>query len=271
MRKTYFYTDPQNDDFADNNIKTRPLKEDYKYEHGGIFWRIMHRFIYSGIARPVIFAVLKTVWRQRFVNREVLKSTKGGYYVYANHTAGAMDAFLPNIADHRDNSIVVGPDAMSLRGLNSLLYLLGAIPIGSSIRQLAEMKRCVYGRVQRGETVTVYPEAHIWPYYTDIRDFGDSSFMFPAADKMPVFTFTNCYSRRRLLKRPRVTTYIDGPFFAPEDMSQREARRYLRDKCYSAMKARCEKYSLYKYVEYVNANANENENESERTADSEEL
>lgn len=251
MRKKYCYSDPENDDFAGFNIKTRPLGESYEYERSGALWKVLHRFIYSVIARPIIFVALKTVWRQRFVNREALKGISGGYYVYANHTAGAMDAFLPNIADSRDNSIVVGPDAMSLRGLNSLLYILGAIPMGNSIRQLAEMKRCVLSRVARGETVTIYPEGHIWPYYTDIRDFSDSSFMFPAADRRPVFTFTNCYSKRRLLKYPKVTTYIDVPFFAPEDMSPRSARKYLRDKCYTAMKKRCAEYSLYEYAEYI--------------------
>lgn len=261
MRKEYYYSDPLNDDFANNNIKTRPLSESYVYERGGAPWRFLHRLIYSGIARPVVFAALKTVWRQRFVNRKALKSVKGGYYVYVNHTAGAMDAFLPNIADSRDNSIVVGPDAMSLKGLNALLYLLGAIPMGSSIRQLAGMKQCILSRVARGETVTIYPEGHIWPYYTDIRDFSDSSFMFPAADRRPVFTFTNCYSLGRLLKYPKVTTYIDGPFFPPEDMSPRSARKYLRDACYAAMKKRCGEYSTYEYAKYIYIDKEPKENE----------
>lgn len=259
MRKKYYYSDEQNDDFADNNIKTRPLREGYVYDRGGIGWRLGRFIVYNIIARPIVFVTLKLVWRQRYVNREALRSVSGGYYVYANHTGGVLDAFCPNAADRRNNNILVGPDAMSLRGLNWLLYLLGAVPMGSSIRQLADMKRCVLSRTRRGETVTIYPEGHIWPYYTDIRAFGDSSFMFPADDRRPVFTFTNCYTKGRLRKTPKVTTYIDGPFFAPDDMSPRAARKYLRDQCFAAMKKRCGEYSLYRYTEFIFNGENANE------------
>lgn len=251
MRKTYIYGDPLNDDFAGNNIKTRPLNKNYRYERNGAHWRIMRTVLYGLIAKPIVFAVLKTVWHQKYINKDVLKSVSGGCYVYANHTGGVLDAFCPNSAGKKYNNIIVGPDAMSLRGLNSVLYLLGAIPMGSTIHQMASMKRCVLERVRRGECVTIYPERHIWPYYTGIRPFTDDSFMFPAADRRPVFTFTNCYVKRRFSRFPRVETYIDGPFFAPEGASPRASRQYLRNECYNAMQKRAKEHSVYEYAEYI--------------------
>lgn len=251
MRKTYIYSDPLNDDFAGNNIKRRPLPENYRYERNGHVWHFLRFTVYRLVAKPIVFIVLKTVWRQRFENKKVLRSAGGGYYVYANHTGGVLDAFCPNSAGRKSNSIVVGPDAMSIKGLNSILYLLGAIPMGSTIHQMADMKRCIKNRVARGECVTVYPEGHIWPYYTKIRSFADDSFMFPAADGKPVYTFTNCYTRGRLIKYPKVVTYVDGPFIAPEGTSPRAARRYLRDECLRVMRARAGQYSDYAFAEYI--------------------
>lgn len=250
--KTYIYSDMLNDDFAENGIVRKELSADYRYLRNSIFWRAVRFLVYALIARPLVYLLVKLIYRQKFANKEMLKQTDGGYYLYANHTGGMLDAFCPNIADFtKNNYIIVGPDAMSIKGLNNILYLLGAIPQSSCLRQMREMKNCIFSRVSEGSSVTVYPEGHIWPFYTGIRPFRNDSFMFPASDGRPVYAMTNCYQKGRFLSFPKVVTYIDGPFFADSELSARENRQQLRDKCYNAMKARAKEHSDYEYTKYI--------------------
>ena len=75
--------------------------------------------------------------------------------------------------------------------------------------------------------VTIYPEAHIWPYYTDIRNFKDASFRYPVKYDKPVFCFTNTYQKRRG-KHIRMVTYVEGPFFPDNTLSIKDRKKDLR-------------------------------------------
>ena len=250
--KTIYYSDETTDDFAGTHIKTKPLRDDYRYMKLSHLWRLGAAVLYRMIAQPLVFLFIKLVYMQRFENRDVLRSLKkSGAYIYANHTNGALDAFVPNLLCWRKRCyIIVGPDAMSINGLNNILEMLGAIPLGSTRQQKLEMHSCVSGRVKQGALVTIYPEAHIWPYYTGIRPYPDASFTYPAHDKSPVYALTNCYQRRRFGRFPKVVSYVDGPFYPDLSLSIPERKQKLREQCHSAMCIRAEKFSTYQYIAY---------------------
>ena len=84
----------------------------------------------------------------------------------------------------------------------------------------------------------IYPEAHIWPFYTGIRPFKDTSFRYPVQQKLPVFSLTNTYQKRRYSKKPKMVTYIDGPFYADASLPVRQQKKMLRDQVYEIMKKR---------------------------------
>lgn len=64
----------------------------------------------------------------------------------------------------------------------------------------------------------IYPEAHIWPFYTGIRPFPDTSFRYPVQQKLPVFCLTNTYQRRGKSHIPQIVTYLDGPFYPDAEL-----------------------------------------------------
>ena len=260
--RTYYYSDPLHDDFAGTDIRTKPLKKKYRYIHTGALWRFAEAFLYRLAAQPLAFLYLKLHFGQRFADRRCLRKARGsGLYIYANHTNALLDAFCPNIArPSRRTHIIAGPDTMSIPGIGNLVEMLGVIPLGSTSDQKLAMEKCVFGRAAQGRNIVVYPEAHIWPYYTGIRPFPAASFRFPARDGLPVYAMTNCYRARRFAKRPRVETYLDGPFYADKSLSERENRVYLRDLCYNAMVKRAEEHSDCEYCRYVRKDA---EDESE--------
>lgn len=98
--------------------------------------------------------------------------------------------------------------------------------------------------------IMVYPEAHIWPYYTGIRDFPATSMKYPVELDVPSFTLTTTYHRRRFGRKPRTVTYLDGPFYPDHSLPPRARAQALRDEIYKTMVRRSQE-SDYEYIRYV--------------------
>jgi hypothetical protein len=49
--------------------------------------------------------------------------------------------------------------------------------------------------------IMIFPEAHIWPYSTHIRPFGDESFVYPAELGAPVLAIATTYRPRKIFKK----------------------------------------------------------------------
>ena len=113
----------------------------------------------------------------------------------------------------------------------------------------------IKNRIGEGHPVVIYPEAHIWPYYTKIRPFLDTSFRYPVEIGVPSFCFVNTYHKRRFRKRPKMITYIDGPFFAEGEGGVREKMKALRDQVFARMTELAENsdVEVIKYVKKTDA------------------
>ena len=60
---------------------------------------------------------------------------------------------------------------------------------------------------------------------------------------------TTTYQKRKLGKRPKITIYIDGPFYPDNLPTRKEQAISLRDKVYNQMTIRS-KNSTYSYIKY---------------------
>ena len=131
--------------------------------------------------------------------------------------------------------------------------MLGAVPIPSSIRGMGKYRKGIEKLIEMKHVIAIYPEAHIWPFYTDIRPFGTESFHYPIDLNVPCFSFTNIYIKRTLgiIKMPKVRTYIDGPFYPDINLDKKERIIKLRDEIYSAMKKRVNENPKYEYAKYI--------------------
>jgi len=130
---------------------------------------------------------------------------------------------------------------------------LGAVPVPTGQAGMKNFINAVKRHSGKNHVIVIYPEAHIWPYYTKIRPFGDASFHYPAELQKPVFTFTTVYKKRLFFKFPKTTVYIDGPFFANSANNLKQRKKELRDLCFEAMSNRSLK-SNYEHVKYINEN-----------------
>ena len=251
-KKTIYYSDPLNDDFANNNILTKNIESGFKYIHRNPLWRMASFVLYFGVAKPLVTAFTKIIFHQKTVNKKCLKEAKkNGAFVYLNHTNSFFDAFIPNyLCFFKRNYIITSPDATSIPFIRNIVQMLGAIPVASDPSMMKKMYECIKDRSKDEAIISIYPEAHIWPYYTGIRPFVANSFRYPVKLDKPVYAVTNCYQKRKFGKFPKVVTYVDGPFYSKEELNFSENMNYLRNQVYDKMIERSTQHSTYNYYEY---------------------
>ena len=65
--------------------------------------------------------------------------------------------------------------------------------------------------------LAIFPEAHIWPFYTGIRPFSATSFRYPEKLNAPVVAMVTTYRKAArsvsLFRRPGMTVTLSEPFY----------------------------------------------------------
>jgi hypothetical protein len=135
---------------------------------------------------------------------------------------------------------------------------MGGLPLPDDMAATRNFTAAIEKRIDEGAAVFIYPEAHIWPYYTKIRPFGDASFSYPIKQNTPVFCFTHTYQKKGKSEHPQIVTYIDGPFYPDEALPPRERRRKICEEVYAAMCKRAENSDVC-WIEYVDGRNNKEE------------
>ena len=239
-KKVIYYSDPRNDDFAGNNINTCSVPDDFVYVRKNPAWRAASFVLYYMIAVPLVWAVSKLYLGIRVRNRRALRSVKGGFYLYSNHTR-ELDVFAADMAVlPRRGYVIANPDAVSIPGLRHIVMMLGALPIPSGIHGMKNFTEAVRYRRAGGDCIVIYPEAHIWPFYTGIRDFPDTSLRYPVRDNAPAVVMTVTYRKRSGLfyfaKKPAMTLTLSEPMYPDASLPAKQAAKELRDRVLAEMK-----------------------------------
>ncbi len=251
-KKTVYYSDELNDDFAGVGERRKiEIGEDFPYVRKNIFYRFSAFIVYRVFVTPFAFLFCKLKFGMKIVGKEKYKPfKKEGVYLYGNHTQIPGDGFIPNnITFPQTAHVIVGPDNIAMKGTQNIMMMLGALPTPTTLKGFSAFEKALNTRLQEGKAIVVYPEAHIWPYYTGIRSFPSTSFRYPARDSRPVFAFTVTY-RKSKRGKPRIVTYIDGPFVSTEQ-SVRVREKELRNAVYDAMCSHAYNDENYAFIDYI--------------------
>lgn len=252
--KTVYFSDEKNDEFSSAEIVAKKIDGAYSYERSGAGAALLKLFFYRIIAIPTAFIYLKIRHGHRIARtegRRALKSLKKqGCFIYGNHTQTIGDALIPTFINRlRDTYVIVHPNNVSMKVLGRITPYMGAIPLPDDMAATRNFSAVIKKRIEQKKNIFIYPEAHIWPYYIGIRNFGEEAFIYPVKYGTPVFCFTNTYQKRGIFSRPRIVSYIDGPFYPDLSLAPRERRKKLRDGVISAMKSRAALSSV-EWIEY---------------------
>ncbi len=257
-RKTVYYHDPLHDDFAPTNGRIHPkqIGADFPYEHEGPLWNALAFVVYRMVMTPFLFLYCKLVFGLRIENRKALRALPGGYFLYGNHTNTLADAFIPTLLSFpRRANIITSADTVSIPGVRNIVQMLGAIPLANTIEGTRQFLAAMHRRLERGQAVMIYPEAHIWPYYNGIRPFPDTSFAYPVREQLPAVAAAVVYRQRKLLRAlpPRITVVVSDPFYPDPALPPRSARRDLHKKVYTFLCDTVSARRSYAHIEYLPA------------------
>ncbi len=254
-----YYTDELNDEFSTAVIEAKPIDEDWVYIHTSPWKKFTHFFWYRIVAHHIAYPYMGIKFRHKVIGREKIRSIgkKQGYFLFGNHTQPTADAVIPTmVARPRDTYVIVHPNNVSMPYLGRVTPSLGALPLPDNLAAMRNFNRAIETRIAEGHPIAIYPEAHIWPYYTGIRPFSDKSFSYPIRQEVPVFCFTNTYQKRCRGGKPKLITYVDGPFYPDPALTGAAQRKELRDRVYAAMceRSRLSDCEVIKYVKRESTN-----------------
>lgn len=244
------------DDF-EKKVDAQKIDGSYKYLHKNIFWNIFSFIVYRLVATPIAYLYMKLKFGLKFENRKLLKIHKNkGYFLYINHTQPIGDAFMPTLLNFpKKTYVMVHPSNVSLPFWGNIIKFLGPLPIPGDLESGRNFVNAIDELISKKKAVVIYPEAHVWKYYTKIRPYKASSFKYPIKFDAPAFAITVTYKERKN-KSPKMVAYVDGPFYPDENLLANEKRENLKNKVYEIMKKRA-KNSDIEYIKYVKVEENE--------------
>ena len=248
MRKNYYRS--FHEDFIKSKNQSFQLPENYFWTHKSVLYRGASGIIYLlGMIFAFFYCLLGL--HVKVKNRAVFQQcAKTGFFLYGNHTQPVGDAFIPILVlAPRRGYGVVSPANLGIPVLGAILPALGALPVPESFCGMKKLNEAIRQRIQEKSWVVLYPEAHVWPWYTGIRPFPPVSFGFPVECGVPSFCMTTTYQKRKHGKKPGITVYLDGPFYPDASLSGKEQKNKLRDEVYRCMVWRSEK-STFQYILY---------------------
>lgn len=250
-KRIIYYQNELEDEFSEAQITPKKIDGAYDYL-GGVRRKIGRFFLYHIVAKIAAFIYLKIKFHHKIVNKECMKQTRGtGFFLYGNHTNAIADALIPTMLRCPLGAyVIVHANNVSMPILGKLTPCLGAIPLPDDKAAMKNFSKAIEYLVEKKQCITIYPEAHIWPYYTKIRNFKDSSFRYPAGCGVPVYCFTNTYQKRKRGRTPQIVTYVDGPFYPDKELSLREQKQQLHQCVMASMKERC-KNSNVEVIQYI--------------------
>ena len=251
-RKVIYYTDELHDEFSTFTTTPPTIGDDYDYERTSFGKKLERFFVYRVFVYPVAFLYSKLVFHRKIVGKNLLRPyRKQGIFLYGNHTQPTGDALMQScLTWPRLNYVIVHPNNLKVPFIGRFTPALGALPIPDTMGAFRNFKKAIEHKIGQGSPVVIYPEAHIWPWYTKIRPFADTSFAYPVQLKAPVFCFVNTYRKRHFGNKPRMVTYIQGPFFADDSLNPQEQRKKLRDEVYSSMSKLAENSNV-EMIQYI--------------------
>lgn len=243
------YYDSFTDDFEQTANQNYELPDSYKWVKTDIISKILSVIIYT---LAVIFGGLycKFFLHLKVKGKENLKGVKGGFFIYGNHTQPVGDVFIPALCVlPKRIYTVVSTANYGIPFIGKILTFLGALPIVNTLGGIKQLNRAIEYRLNKNHPIVIYPEAHVWEYYTDIRPFPDTSFKFPIKFNKPAFAMTVTYKKSKIFKKPVMEVFLDGPFY-PNGNTQKEKITSLHSSVYETMKQRS-KNSNVNYIRYI--------------------
>lgn len=238
------------DDFVTTNQQHQSLSAGFKWLHTNPVYRATANVVYR-LFRLIGWLYWR-LWRGvRIQNRAVLKPYRHtGIFLYGNHTQPVGDVFMPMLVTKPQRVDTLAAPANLGVPVIGRVVPMGALIVPSDFHQMPAFTQAIRARLAEHRAVMIYPEAHVWPYYTKIRPFSRATFHYPVAAKAPTFSVTTTYQRSHWRHRPAMTVFVDGPFFPDAALTATQQQEQLCQQVTAQLKKRCRDHNTIEYIHY---------------------
>ena len=251
--RTVYYTDPLKDDFVNTPVEAVTIDGNFPFVHRSALWRAGETALWLLLC-PLVWIINHLWFGVRVRNRKALRGLrKQGFFLFGNHTQAFPNATMPTLlAFPRRAYVLANPDAVSIPFLRSVVQMLGAFPVPDTPSGHRAFLRAMGERTAQKAVFAVYPEAHIWPYYTGVRPFPSASFIYPVHFGRTVVACAVTYRRRRILRflPPALTLTLSDPLFPDPAAAPGADRERLCREVYRFLSEKAEENEV-EYVRYV--------------------
>lgn len=216
-------------DNFEHTYQTVKAKEVVLPDNYNFFYKSKFKRFFSKIS--VYFSCLwmifpKIHYGYRVKGRKNLK--KGGGILIANHIH-PLDAFFSTTTLFRKRVWVTSLQSnLGLPfGWGRYIRITAMVPIPDKITQLKSFRDELVSSLEKGDYVTIYPEAVLKPFCDHIREFKKGAFTFAMLSDKPitpiVYTFRPRKGIRKLFgKKPLITLNILPPYSVEKKSSKNE-------------------------------------------------
>lgn len=253
--RTIYWKDEINDDFDEVGLKRPSVPENYKYKRTNPFNNFISGIFYHGIAKPFVgfYCLCKGI---RVKGKKNIKKLHGkGAFIFSNHVAiSDVVKFQSYVFFWRRRVNIIGyPDTLTMPIVRNLTRALGylPLPLPGDVKNMVNLMDAMKFYIEKKQFILIYPEAHIWPYYTKIRNFRSGSFNYPARLEAPVLPVVTTWRKSKFCKKPKQTLYILEPIFPDPEKTSAENKEYLYEETLKAMKNCAESVEQYEYIKYI--------------------
>jgi len=251
-----YYDDPLRDDFANTNIKAEKIPADYPYFFRSLAARFGSFLLLYLVTIPVLTILNWFKFGIRIHGKKNLRRIKTGFVLYGNHTAH-HDAFIPQALLYRRRKvyIIANPDAVSIPFVKYMTKALGAWPLPETVKGSMRFLEAIAAAIKKKKVIAVYPEAHIWPFYTGIRPFPPTSFQYASRNGVPAVPFVTTYRKPKGLfkeyRKPLMDIHVGMPIYPDATLSVKDNAAMMHEKTLAFMRSYVERpdnVALYRYL-----------------------
>lgn len=252
--RTIYWHDELHDDFDQILSKRPPLTPGYKFIRSKAC-NFFGNILYYGIALPVL-AIISYLSGMKVKGRKNLKAIKKtGAFIYSNHVSVPDVYKMASPVCYGKRVNILGyTDSLSVPVLRTVVRQLGflPLPLGPDPENKAALVEAMrYYIHKKHQIVVIYPEAHIWPYYTKIRNFKVQTMKYPAIINAPVLPVVTVWRKVWWSKKPKQTVKIGTVIMPNPELNQEDNINYLYEECLSQMRALSECEKQYEYIKYI--------------------
>ena len=250
-----YYSDFNEDFMHTKTVKDIVVDEKYQYIPKNPLVRIFRNLMYYSLGYPGVKLIDRFSYGVKVYGKKNLKKIKGALLV-GNHSNEFDGCFaIVEVSGPRKCYVIANKDAIEVPVARFFTKAFGALPVADTNKGLANLNNSVVKLLQKGNRVAIFPEAHIWPYYTGLRPFSSVGFHYAVKANVPVVPFAVTYRLRKgknkMAKKPKVNITILNPIYPDKNKTLSENKAYLAQEAYEQIKQALEKANSPKLYDYI--------------------